>query len=52
MIKSAGNLHVKTLLQLAAYLGNEGLVRYLQERHVEDKDGEEEYQNPSRQHGC
>ncbi|KAJ7864574.1 hypothetical protein B0H14DRAFT_2574291 [Mycena olivaceomarginata] len=48
VIKSAGNLHVKTLLQLAAYLGNEGLVRYLQEKHVEDKDGEEEYHNPSR----
>ncbi|KAJ7934110.1 hypothetical protein B0H13DRAFT_1855587 [Mycena leptocephala] len=34
-----GNPHVKTLLQLAAYMGNEGLVRYLQQKCVEDKGG-------------
>ncbi|KAJ6533524.1 armadillo-type protein [Mycena capillaripes] len=34
-----GNLHVKTLLQFSAYKGNEVLVKYLQEQHVEDSDG-------------
>jgi hypothetical protein len=29
-------------------MGNEGLVRYLLEKHVEDKGGEEQYHNPSR----
>jgi hypothetical protein len=35
------NLHVKTLLQLAAHKGNEDLVRYLQIKNVEDRGGEE-----------
>jgi hypothetical protein len=39
---------VKSLLQLVAYAGNDSLVRYLQEQHVKDKDGEEQYNNPSR----
>ncbi|KAJ7917262.1 armadillo-type protein [Mycena leptocephala] len=33
------DLHVKALLQLAAYMGNEDLVRYLQGKDVEDKGG-------------
>ncbi|KAJ7807430.1 hypothetical protein B0H14DRAFT_2609675 [Mycena olivaceomarginata] len=33
------DLHIKTLLQLAAHKGNEDIVRYLQGKNVEDKDG-------------
>ncbi|KAJ6507560.1 armadillo-type protein [Mycena vulgaris] len=36
-VELEGALQVKTLLQLAAYLGNEGLVRYLKDKHVKDK---------------
>ncbi|KAJ7360992.1 armadillo-type protein [Mycena albidolilacea] len=38
-VELEGDFHVKNLLQLAAYTGNDGLIRYLQEQHVKDKHG-------------
>ncbi|KAJ7204241.1 hypothetical protein B0H12DRAFT_473635 [Mycena haematopus] len=39
-VERKGDHPIKTLLQFAAHVGNQSLVGYLQEHHVEDKDGE------------